>query len=84
MNRRHMGSGHTYIADEPKSKMVVAAEDAAALSTRLETCVDNFGSRVLAAWSRKDFCEHFLKCLTPAERKELKQMKIDEADNATC
>ena len=72
------------VPEEPKSKTVVAAEDAAALSTHFKTCVDNFVSRVLAAWPCKDVCEHFLKLLTPAERKELKQMELDAADDASC
>ena len=61
MNRRYMASGHTSVADAPKLKTVVAEEDAAALSKHFKTCVDNFGSRMLAAWSCKDLCEEFLK-----------------------
>ena len=44
----YVGRAQTSVADEPKSNTVAAAEDAAALLTHFETCVDNFGSRVLA------------------------------------
>ena len=63
MNWLYMGSGHTSVADEPKLTTVMAAKDAAVLSTYAKTCVDNFGSHVLAAWSCKDSCEQFLKFL---------------------
>ena len=61
MNRRYGDSLQTIVSEEPKSKMVVAAEDAALLSTHFKTHVNNFGRRVLAAWSCKDSCEHFIK-----------------------
>ena len=79
-----MVSAHTSVADEPKSKMVVTAEDAAALSARVKICVDNVGSHVLAGLSCKDSCEQFLKFLTSAKRKELKQIELNEADDAAC
>ena len=50
----------------------------------VKTCVDNFGSLVLAAWSCKDSCKQFLRFLMSAERKELKQMEIDKADKGAC
>jgi hypothetical protein len=67
--------------DEPKSRIVSAYEDAATQSKHFRTCVDNFGSRVLAAWSCKDSCPGFVKFLTPAERREFKEMQKEEDDD---
>ena len=41
--------GPPAVSIKQKSKIVVAAEDAATVSTRFKTCVDNFGSLILAA-----------------------------------
>ena len=61
---------------QPKSKLVCPAEKAAKMSQYFRTCVDNFGSRVLAAWS----CEDFVKYLTPSEERELLKMKADKKE----
>ena len=45
--------------------------------------MDNFGSRVLATWSCKDSCPGFVKFLTPAERRELKEMQKEEDEELT-
>jgi hypothetical protein len=60
----------------PKSKFVCPAEKAAKMSQYFRTCVDNFGSRVLAAWS----CDDFVKYLTPSEERELLKMKADKKE----
>ena len=79
MNRygRHAQSP---VPETPKSKNIVAAEDAALLSTHFKTCVDNFGSRLLAVWANKDSCVEFKKFLTPDERKQFKQMEKDDLE----
>ena len=79
-NRCNMANGHQSANDEPKSKMVTAAEDAAALSTYLNICVDNFGTRVFSAWSYKDSCKAFLKPLTPAKRSEPAKVFVQGGD----
>ena len=84
MNQCYGTSAQTTVSEEPKSKKAVAAKDAALLSTHFKTCVDNFGSRVLDAWSCKDSCEQFKNFLTPAERKEFKQMEQDALDDVSC
>ena len=81
MNRQF---GQPATSTEQKSKTVAAAEDAAMVSTHFKTCVDNFGSRVLAVWLCKDSCAEFVKFLTPAERKELRQMEIDDEEECAC
>ena len=57
-----------------KSKCVCPAEKAAVMSQYFQTCVDNFGSRVLAAWS----CDEFVKYLTPSKERELLKMKAEK------
>ena len=81
MNRygRH---GQSQVPETPKSKNIVAAEDAALLSTHFKTCVDNFGSRLLAVWANKDSCIEFKKFLTPDERKQFKQMEQDDLEES--
>ena len=49
MNRCYGTRAQTTVPEEPKSKTVVVAEDAVLLLTNFKTCVDNFGSRALAA-----------------------------------
>ena len=81
MNRygRHAQSP---VPETLKSKNIVAAEDAALLSTHFKTCVDNFGSRLLAVWANKDSCLEFKNFLTPDERKQFKQMEQDALEES--
>ena len=51
-------------------------EQAAKMSLHFKTCVDNFGSRVLAAWS----CSAFIKYLTPSEKKEYHRMQMEDEE----
>ena len=81
-NRMKREYGNTN-RDDPQSRIASAYEDAATQSKHFRTCVDNFGSRVLAAWSCKDSCPGFVKFLTPAERRELKEMQKEEDEELT-
>ena len=82
MNRCYGASAQTTVPEEDKSKTVVAAEDDALLSTHFKTCVDNFGSQVLAAWASKELCVQFKNFLTSDERKEFKQIEQDALNDA--
>ena len=79
---RYGASAQSMVPELPKSKTVVAAQDAALLSTHFKTCVDYFGSQLLAVWANKESCVEFKKCLTPDERKQFKQMEQDALNDA--
>ena len=74
--------GQSKVPEEPKSKKIVAAQDAVLLSTHFKTCVDNFGSRLLAVWTNKELCVEFKNFLTPDERKQFKQMEQDALEDS--
>lgn len=65
-------------SDEPKPKTVSATEDAATLPKHIRICDNNFSSRVLAVCSCKDSCKYFIKFLTPAKRREMKDIQKEE------
>ena len=79
---RYGANAQSKVPEQPKSKTVVAAQDAALLSTHFKTCVDNFGSRLLAVWANKESCVKIKNFLTPNERNQFKQMEQDALEDA--